>query len=383
MAYKHLEADRVPVGEMHIMSPVSSEILGREALTGEGGQLKYTMMRMLRDGNRAEYIERLSRDTVDVFCESGLDLITTELDPPVDSPIRYENVTENGWTEVNEETGSWATFAYIKGNDTVHEIDSSEKSGQGYEGIEVYVDALERTAHEPDDSMFESTRYVAERVGKEMFLMAKIPDLIPSYRSWYAKFMELMFVEPDLAHRICDLYLQYGLAAARKYVDLGIDCVMIASDWATGTGPIFGPNQIREYLIPQIQTICEYCHAHGVFVLKHTDGNIMQFADDFFAMDIDGYQSIDPGAGMDIEIIKNTYGHKTLLMGNVDCARTLPYGTPEDVARETREVIRKASPGGGHILSSSNTIGFPTTAKNFLTMVETAHKYGCYPIQMD
>jgi uroporphyrinogen decarboxylase len=69
-------------------------------------------------------------------------------------------------------------------------------------------------------------------------------------------------------------------------------------------------------------------------------------------------------------------------MGNVDCARTLPFGTPEDVIEETKNVMRKASKGGGHIVSSSNTIGFPTTARNFLTMVETVHKYGKYPVDI-
>ena len=38
LAYAHKEADRVPVGEMHIMSPVSSEILvGRLSLEKAAG----------------------------------------------------------------------------------------------------------------------------------------------------------------------------------------------------------------------------------------------------------------------------------------------------------------------------------------------------------
>ena len=381
-AYRHEEGDRVPLGEMHIMSPVASEILGREAITGEGGWAKYTMMQMLHNNNRAEYIERLSKDTFDVFRNSGLDIITTELDPPQNSSLIYKDITERGWVQVDEETGEWARFAYTIENDTVHEVDSSEKQGKDYEAIEAHLDAVECHGYEIDDSCFDSTRYMVEKAGKEMFLMAKVPDLIPSYRSWYTKFMEMLYIEPEMAHRLCDIYLKYGLAVVKKYIDLGIDCVMIGSDWASNTGPIFAPELLQEYMIPQIQAICELCHDNGMLVLKHTDGNIMKFADDFFGMDIDGYQSVDPGAGMDIEYVKQKYGDKVLLMGNVDCARTLPYGTVEDVIAETKSVIRKASSGGGHILSSSNTIGYPTSARNFLTMVETAHKYGKYPISL-
>jgi hypothetical protein len=379
-AYLHREPDRVPVGEMHIMSPVASEILGREALTGEGGFLKHTRMRMLRSGDRAEYIDRLSRDTLDVFRESGLDMITTELDPPKDTVLSYSEVTDSGWVESDSDSGLWARFAYVRENDTVHEVDSYEKDANEYDGIRRSLEVMEERGFDLDDGMFDSTRYVTEKAGDEMFIMAKVPDLIPSYRSWYSKFMEMLYIDPELSHRLCDLYEKYALAVVKKYIEIGVDCVMIASDWASATGPIYSTPILKEYLIPAVQAVCELCHPHGVFVLKHTDGNIMMFADEFFAMDIDGYQSVDPGAGMDIGVVKERWGERTLLMGNVDCARTLPYGTPEEVARETENVIRLASPGGGHILSSSNTIGYPTTAKNFLTMVETARRFGVYPI---
>ncbi len=77
-------------------------------------------------------------------------------------------------------------------------------------------------------------------------------------------------------------------------------------------------------------------------MLKHTDGNIMQFVDDFFSMGIDGYQSIEPYAGMDIGFIKQKYGDKVLLMGNIDCARTLPFGSKEEVVKETIECMKQA-----------------------------------------
>ncbi len=32
----------------------------------------------------------------------------------------------------------------------------------------------------------------------------------------------MMYVEPELTERLCDIYLQYGLAVAKKYADLGL-----------------------------------------------------------------------------------------------------------------------------------------------------------------
>ena len=117
--------------------------------------------------------------------------------------------------------------------------------------------------------------------------------------------------------------------------------------------------------------------------LRHTDGSIMLFADEFLLQSgFDGYQSIDPSAGMDAKYVKEKYGDKILLMGNVDCGKVLHLGTEDDVIADTKRVIRDLSPGGGHILSSSNTIHSHVPLKNFMRMLETAQKYGSYPIQL-
>jgi len=71
---------------------------------------------------------------------------------------------------------------------------------------------------------------------------------------------------------------------------------------------------------------------------------------------IDGYHSIEPRAGMDLGELKRKYGRRLTLLGNVDCARTLVFGSPEEIEAEVRECIRVAAPGGGYVLSSSNCI---------------------------
>lgn len=380
-AFKHKEADRVPLGEMHIMSTVTSEILGREAITGEGGWAIKTMMDMVRQGRRDEYVERLKVDTLEVFEKVGLDLITTELDPPNESGTVYKDVTENSWTALDEETGLWSQFVYEKDSDIVHEVDSTEKQ-EGFDAVGRHLDVLERRSYTINDGCFESTRYFVEKAGDRMFVMAKVPNLIPSGRSWYTLFMEMMYLEPELTQRLCDIYLNIGLAVVKKYIEIGVDCVMIATDWAYNTGPIVSPEMIKRYMVPQIKAIADLCHKHNVYVLKHSDGNIMKIADDFFNMGIDAYQGIEPNAGMRIDEIKKLYGDKVTLMGNVDCARTLPFGTKEEIVKETKECLKVAAPGGGYILSSSNTIANPIPASNFLTMVDTVFKYGKYPIEI-
>jgi uroporphyrinogen decarboxylase len=92
---------------------------------------------------------------------------------------------------------------------------------------------------------------------------------------------------------------------------------------------------------------------------------------------------IDPIGGLDIGQIKQKYGDCVALKGNVNCAQTLTFATEKEVVEETKEVIRKAAPGGGFILSSSNSIHSAVKPGNYLAMWNTLRMYGQYPINLD
>ena len=98
---------------------------------------------------------------------------------------------------------------------------------------------------------------------------------------------------------------------------------------------------------------------------------------------IDCLDPIDPTAGMDIGRMKQQYGGRIALKGNVDCAQTLTFGTEQQVVEETKAVIRKAADGGGLILSSSNSIHSSVKPGNYLAMWNALRMYGRYPIDLE
>jgi len=64
----------------------------------------------------------------------------------------------------------------------------------------------------------------------------------------------------------------------------------------------------------------------------------------------------------------------------VDCSHLMTPGTPEEVAAATREALRKGAPGGGYILSSSNSIHSTVKPENYTAMLSTLRRYGRYPV---
>lgn len=92
--------------------------------------------------------------------------------------------------------------------------------------------------------------------------------------------------------------------------------------------------------------------------------------------------SLEPVAGMDLATTKRLIGDRMSLVGNVDCEHLLPHGTPEDVRQAVRKCIEDASPGGGYIVSSSNSVHSSCRPENLIAMVEAVKEFGNYPIEL-
>jgi len=176
-------------------------------------------------------------------------------------------------------------------------------------------------------------------------------------------------------HRWMEKLCQLNIAVAERQIEAGCDGIVFGDDMAYNQGTIVSPNILRKLFFPYTRKVIEFIKARNVPVMLHSDGYVMDILPDFIDMGIDGFQSIQPSAGMDIVEMKKTYGHELVLMGNVDID-LLGRGTPEQVAGDVRRLIDEIAPGGGFILSSSNALGRETSAENALAMYETAEAYG-------
>jgi len=92
--------------------------------------------------------------------------------------------------------------------------------------------------------------------------------------------------------------------------------------------------------------------------------------------------TIDPIAGMDLGEVKARYGRRIALKGNVDCSHLMTLGSPEEVSAATKEALRAGAPGGGYILSSSNSIHSTVKPENYAALMRTLKEHGRYPIRL-
>lgn len=242
-------------------------------------------------------------------------------------------------------------------------------------------------APDPDESWrYDKLRGLVKRFQGERAIFAHATDVFNIASDWLLgaeKYYEYMITRPDWVDRVNEIVLNYNLGYLKNCLEIGVDFAFITGDFAMTKGPFVSPDHTRRFMTPALKKQVDLVHAADVPVLKHTDGNIWKILDDLVDTGIDGLHPIDPIAGMDLGEVKEKYGDRLCLAGNVNCGATLSWGTVEEVRGEVKTCIRKAGYGGGYICMSSNSVHSGVKPENYVAMVEAIREFGKYPLDLD
>lgn len=190
-----------------------------------------------------------------------------------------------------------------------------------------------------------------------------------------ALLMDLL-AEPRFAEALMDMVLEVNLALARRAVRAGAEVIVLGDDYASNQGPMMSPAVFEALIQPRLQKMVTVIHEEGALAVKHSDGNLYPILESIARSGADGLNPIEPIAGMDLKTTKARVGDRMALIGNVDCGHLLPFGTAEQVRAAVRQCLADAAPGGGYLLSSSNSIHSSCRPENLVAMVRAAQEFG-------
>ncbi len=160
----------------------------------------------------------------------------------------------------------------------------------------------------------------------------------------------------------------------RMLVELGdtLDIVFISDDMGMQNNMLISMESWRAHFKPRLKKWCDLIHRHGKKVLFHTDGAVLPLIPELIECGVDilnPIQHVCPG--MDRSELKKQFGDDLIFHGGVENQKTLPLGTAEDVAEETKECIKTLGKGGGYICCSCHNIQAGTPLENILAMIES------------
>lgn len=189
-------------------------------------------------------------------------------------------------------------------------------------------------------------------------------------------------INPEFCLQLARITTDFVKEIIELSIEAGADVIIMEGDLAFKTNTLMSPDHYRKFLKPFHHEACEIAHKRGIPIIKHSDGNLWPILDDLVEAGFDGIHPIQPQS-MEIQDAKKHLRGKACVLGNIDCTYLLPFGEKEEVVDSVKETIKKAAPGGGYILSSSNSIHPGCKSENVIAMFEAAKKYGSYPITID
>ncbi|MGI6174493.1 MAG: uroporphyrinogen decarboxylase family protein [Christensenellales bacterium] len=181
-----------------------------------------------------------------------------------------------------------------------------------------------------------------------------------------------MAADPEWAQSMLVLIIRKNMVMLENVLPAGdFDGVLLGSDWGTQRALIMSPAMWRRMIKAGEQQEYDLVHKYNKDVWIHSCGNIEALMGDLCEMGIQVLNPVQPEC-MDIAMLKREYGDKICYFGGISTQNILPYGTPEDVKRETERVIALMAKGGGYITAPSQEIQVDVPYENLRMLIDTA-----------
>lgn len=149
------------------------------------------------------------------------------------------------------------------------------------------------------------------------------------------------------------------------------DLVFISDDMGSQNNLLMSVATWEEHVGPRLARWCDLIHGHGSRVFYHTDGAVRPLLGRLIDAGIDVLNPIQHRCpGMDLDGLAKDFGHRVAFHGGVDTQQVLPFGTPDDVRRETRACM-DALRDTRFLCASCHNIQAGTPVENILAMIET------------
>jgi uroporphyrinogen decarboxylase len=192
-------------------------------------------------------------------------------------------------------------------------------------------------------------------------------------RAWTLRGMERLMMDfydhpgfvRDLLNAIGDL----NIALIRRALQHDIDAVYLGDDWGQQRRLQMGPRIWREFIKPVLARMYAVVRKAGRFVMIHSCGDVDELFDDLIEIGLDCFNPFQPEV-MDVDALMKRYRGRLAFHGGLSTQRTLPFGSPADVRRETSHLLELGR-DGGYIFAPAHAVEGDVPLANMLAFIET------------
>jgi hypothetical protein len=357
--------DKVPLGDFAIDYDTVERVLGHPTYHRAKARCQIAYW----EGRRDEVVQSLIADTIelyrklDVYDIINLAAMTLGMVPP-------KGYHPEAPRRVDDTTWEYSDGRILKYSPDTADLTLIYDPAQWTRSIPPQDFTLEPEYQPPDPTCFELINAVTSAFKGERYILGPFPEAPqwPPLGDMERSLVE-MIERPELAERALQSTLAQAALQQAHWQNPGVDGVLDGTDWAYKTGTFMSHRLWRRFCLPALAANVLAAHRAGLQFVQHACGNNWGILDGFLEAGIDGYQSIQGTAEMDLGRLKNVTRGRMALWGGVP-VELLVDGTPDDVRAAVRLAMAQTKEGGGFIMGASHSIAVGTQYANFMAMLD-------------
>lgn len=187
------------------------------------------------------------------------------------------------------------------------------------------------------------------------------------------------FLNPDFEPKLIALQAAYQeqMVAKTRFIceHTPYESLAIGCSWSCNS--LIGPALWRRWDKPIIRAVADEVHRHNRLLHIHFHGRCMETVADFAEIGIDCVCPFERPPGGDVtgrtelETVARLLKGRTTMNGNVHTVETLIRGTPDDVRRETQEILDVFRGNPRVIVGTGDQVGRETPEENLRALINT------------
>lgn len=211
--------------------------------------------------------------------------------------------------------------------------------------------------------------------------------MVPVFQDWWFHYrhggfeqcFEDFVDEPDYMDEVHEFWMAWALANVRAMIAAQPDEIMLGGSSASLS--VSSPSIFKKYELPFLKQASALCRAGGVISHLHIcgrSGELIPIVAEETDVDVMEPMEEPPGGNVDLKEVKQRYGSRLCIKGNINTFQFMLNATPAEVEEKCKRLIDDAGADGGFVLSTGDQCGRDTPHANLFKMVEVAETYGKY-----